>query len=102
MSNGKFVPILNVGKKILSKNPKFLCLDQVYHTLSLSQNLLRVSRVCSNNDASIKFNSSFSFVKDRKSQPVPLQGGVKMDFIGSLLFHSYQIHIDLCVILVYN
>ena len=58
VSNGKTVPILHFGRKILLTNPQILHLNQVFHAPCLSKNLVSVSQLCFENDVIVEFNSN--------------------------------------------
>uniref|UniRef100_A0A803PCL0 Uncharacterized protein n=1 Tax=Cannabis sativa TaxID=3483 RepID=A0A803PCL0_CANSA len=75
MGNGKFVPISHVGSASLpSSSFPLLKLCKVYHSPSLSNNLLSVSQLCLDNNAYVEFHPTFFFVKNQDNHQILLKG----------------------------
>lgn len=69
----------NIGSTKLLTQDKTqpLPLKNILHTPSISKNLISISKLTSQNDITIEFDSTFFSVKDKKFKKVLLQGRLK-------------------------
>ncbi|XAR61949.1 RNA-directed DNA polymerase [Bertholletia excelsa] len=74
VGNGDLLSVHHIGSKTFKTNPKPILLNHVLHTPQIMKNLISISKLCANNDATVEFNSNFFIVKDRQTGRPLLQG----------------------------
>ena len=72
MGNGKKLPISHMGNSTLHTPFFSLLLKNILYTSALSNNLLSVTKLCSDNRAFVEFHSNFFLVKDQVTKRVLL------------------------------
>lgn len=70
LGNGTKVPIAHTGTKILHN----LHLSHTLHTPAISQKLISVSRLCSDNNVLVEFHSNYFFIKDKTTHQILFSG----------------------------
>ena len=75
VGNGKKISISHVGYATLpTSSPNPLFLNHVLHTPAISNNLLSVTKLCSDNRAFVEFFPTYFLAKDQVTKKVLLQG----------------------------
>ena len=72
VGNGKKLPISHIGNSILRTSSSSLFLKNILHTHTLSNSLLSVTKLCSDNRVFVEFHSNFFLVKDQVTKKVLL------------------------------
>ena len=74
VGNGKKIPIFHYGNSLLFFSFSPLKSNNIFHALALSNNILSVFRLCTDNIAFVEFYPNFFLVKDQVLKKVLQQG----------------------------
>jgi histone deacetylase 1/2 len=74
MGNGDGLQISHVGSSSLASNSGILSLSNVLYTPQIQNNLLSVTRLCSDNRVFVEFYADYFLVKDLQSKKILSQG----------------------------
>ena len=93
IGNGMGLSIKHVGQFVFSSpyTSKILSLKQLSHVLTITKNLLSVSKFAHDNDVFYEFHSRSCFMKDWTSKTMLLEGKLKN---GLYVFDHTQIHLN--------